>query len=103
LANVTHPAVRASAFALNILIIHLFGDAFSPWLIGLLTGQARQWAAALGDGGPAWLVGLLSSCGGMDFGFAVVSVMVLAAGLFWLWGARYLERDTALAPTRVAG
>ena len=28
IANVTHPAVRASAFALVILIIHLFGDTF---------------------------------------------------------------------------
>src|SRR5262249_13231373 len=26
LANVTHPSIRASAFAINIFIIHLFGD-----------------------------------------------------------------------------
>jgi hypothetical protein len=28
--------------------------------------------------------------------------MILLAAVFWLWGARYLERDTALAPTRGA-
>ena len=30
LANVTHPSVRATAFAVNILAIHLLGDALSP-------------------------------------------------------------------------
>src|SRR5205085_402131 len=34
LANVTHPSIRASAFAVNILIIHLFGDVSSPPLVG---------------------------------------------------------------------
>jgi hypothetical protein len=94
--------VRSSAFALNILVIHLFGDAFSPPIIGYLAGQGRAWAAAHPEW-PEWLVRLLSSRGGMDFGFAVVSVMILAAGVLWLWGARHLQRDTALAPTRVAG
>src|SRR5262249_37657846 len=36
LANVTHPAIRASAFALNILIIHALGDAVSPAIIGAI-------------------------------------------------------------------
>lgn len=101
LANVTHPAVRASAFALNILVIHLFGDAFSPPIIGFLAGQGRAWAAAHPDG-PRWLVDLVGSRGGMDFGFAVVSLAILASGVFWLMGARHLERDTRAAPTRVA-
>ena len=38
----------------------------------------------------------------MDFSFCVVSLMILLAGVFWLWGADYLERDTALASTRIA-
>lgn len=78
LANVTHPAMRASAFALNIFIIHVLGDAISPLVIG-----------AIKD---AW---------NLAVGFVVVSVMILVAGLLWLWGARYLQRDTALAPTRL--
>jgi predicted MFS family arabinose efflux permease len=85
LANVTHPSMRASGFALNILIIHLFGDAISPFLIG--------WIA--GDTGAAQ--GQLD----LDSGFIVVSALMLAGGLCWLWGARYLERDTQLAPTRL--
>jgi MFS family permease len=78
LANVTHPAVRASGFALNILIIHLFGDVISPPVIG-------------------WITSVWS----LDDGFMVVSAMMLVGGLLWLWGARYLERDTALAPLRI--
>jgi MFS family permease len=79
LANVTHPAIRASAFALNIFVIHMLGDAFSPPLIGLIAGHSN-----------------------MNIGFATVSGVILLGGIFWLWGARYLERDTALAPTRLA-
>jgi MFS family permease len=98
-ANVTHPAVRASAFALEILIIHLFGDAFAPPIIGYITGWARQSAQA---GQRSWWTDFLGRHGGMDFSFFVVSLLILLAGVIWLWGARYLERDTALAPTRGA-
>lgn len=77
LANVTHPAVRASGFALNILIIHLFGDAFSPPLIGRLSGR-------YGD----------------QFGFLVIAFVVLLGGIFWTWGSVYLEKDTRLSGTR---
>jgi hypothetical protein len=80
LANVTHPAVRSSAFALNILIIHLFGDAISPPLIGKITGL---WG------------------GNMNAGFAAVSIMIGAAGIFWLFGVPHLARDTAQAPRRL--
>ncbi|HJT76093.1 MAG TPA: hypothetical protein VJ739_02735, partial [Gemmataceae bacterium] len=79
LANVTHPAVRASAFALNILVIHALGDAVSPPVIGLIQDKT----------------------GSLNAGFAFVSVLVLVGGVLWLWGARYLARDTALAPTRL--
>jgi MFS family permease len=78
LANVTHPAVRASGFALNILIIHALGDVISPPIIGYIAGKTS-----------------------MTVGFIVVSTMMMISGLFWLCGVRYLERDTALAPTRL--
>jgi MFS family permease len=77
LANVTHPSMRASAFALNILIIHAFGDAISPPLLGWISGKEH-----------------------MDRGFTVVSLAMLLGGIFWLLGAKYLKRDTELAPTR---
>ena len=34
LANVIHPSMRGSAYALNIFVIHALGDAISPPLIG---------------------------------------------------------------------
>ncbi|MBA3856889.1 MAG: MFS transporter [Cyanobacteria bacterium PR.3.49] len=74
LANVTHPMVRASAFALNILIIHALGDVISPMIIGAV-------ADATG--------------GNMNTAFLVVSAFILLAGVLWLWGARYLGADTA--------
>jgi len=72
LANVTPPATRSTAFALNILIIHIFGDAISPPLIGWIAGQTN-----------------------MNFAFLVVSAMMVVAAACWLMGARTLGRDTA--------
>ncbi|HEV2970017.1 MAG TPA: MFS transporter [Pirellulales bacterium] len=80
LANVTHPAMRATAYALNIFVIHLLGDAISPPLIGGINDLAG---------------------GNMDAGFLAISITILISGLFWLFGARYLARDTELAPTRL--
>jgi predicted MFS family arabinose efflux permease len=78
LANVTHPLLRAPGFALNILVIHLLGDATSPFIMGGIAGFSN-----------------------LNWSFAFVSVMVLIGGILWLWGAKYLERDTALAPHRL--
>jgi MFS transporter, Spinster family, sphingosine-1-phosphate transporter len=79
LANVSHPSIRAASFALNILLIHAFGDVLSPVVIGVLSDRYN-----------------------MHFAFVVVGAMFLVAGILWLLGARYLERDTALAATRLA-
>jgi MFS family permease len=74
LANVTRSRIRATAFAVNILIIHLLGDVISPPLIGVITGFS--------DLGTAFLV---------------VSVAIPAGGLLWVLGARYLDEDTRKA------
>jgi predicted MFS family arabinose efflux permease len=71
LANVALPTVRATAFALNILVIHLFGDAFSPPLIGAIAGH--------------W---------NMNIGFFVVSGTMLLSGVLWQVGMRVLDADT---------
>jgi MFS family permease len=81
LANVTHPSIRAAGYALNIFVIHLFGDAASPVIIGLLNGY-------FGD---------------MNKSFLVVGLTFLVAGVLWLCGVRFLERDTRRAPTSLQG
>lgn len=74
LANVTHPSIRATAFAVNILVIHALGDAISPPAIGYIADKSN-----------------------MNVAFMVVSAMFVMGGIFWLLGAKYLERDTAAA------
>jgi MFS family permease len=76
LANVTHPSVRATAFALNILFIHAVGDAISPPIIGAITDRTG---------------------GNMNVGFGVVGAMMLVGAVFWWIGSRYLDRDTERA------
>lgn len=71
LANVTSPAIRSTAFALNIFIIHALGDAISPPLIGWIAGQTS-----------------------MNFAFIIVSATMVLASAFWLIGTKYLPRDT---------
>jgi len=70
-ANVSLPSVRATAFAVNILIIHALGDATSPPLIGAIAGHTN-----------------------MNVGFFVVSAMMLISGLLWLAGMKSLPADT---------
>lgn len=78
LANVTHPAMRATAFALNIFFIHAFGDVISPPIIGAIADKSS-----------------------LENGFRLVSFTVLVGGLLWLWATRYLARDTERAPMRL--
>jgi MFS family permease len=72
LANVTHPNVRATAFALNIFLIHAFGDAPSPPILGHMADKF-----------------------GWNASFGLVTATTAAGGVFWILGARYLQRDTA--------
>jgi len=78
-ANVAGPKVRATAFALNILIIHLFGDALSPPLLGLIAGRSN-----------------------MNVAFLVISVTMLLSGIIWLFGMKYLAADTAAVENQPA-
>ena len=72
LANVSLPSVRATAFALDILVIHALGDAIAPPLLGFVAGHSN-----------------------MNVAFLVLSAMMLVAGVLWLRGAKYLPADTA--------
>jgi MFS family permease len=94
LANVSHPSIRASAFALNILVIHALGDVISPLIIGAVTDATRG-VTFLGTGSSD------PNAGNMDLAFLVVSFMIFVGGILWLWGTRYLEHDTQMAPRRL--
>jgi hypothetical protein len=78
LANVSHPSIRAAGFALNIFLIHAFGDVISPVVIGVVGDQYD-----------------------MNRAFILVGAMFVVAGILWLLGVRHLQRDTAIAPMRL--
>jgi MFS family permease len=86
LANVVGPKVRATAFALNILIIHALGDAISPPLLGAVAGHSAR-----PDGSPD-----------MNVAFLVVSAAMLVSGIIWLFGMKYLAADTAAVENQPA-
>ena len=76
LANVSLPAVRATAFAANIFIIHAFGDVQAFWLLGYIGGHTN-----------------------MHVAFLFVSGIIFVSGLVWLIGVKYLPADTAAVET----
>jgi MFS family permease len=71
LANVTRHKIRATAFAINILIIHALGDVISPPLIGLMADRSNLGTA-----------------------LTIISVLILVAGVLWNMGARHLDAET---------
>jgi len=72
LANVSLPAVRATAFAANIFVIHAFGDVQAFWLLGYIGGHTN-----------------------MHVAFLFLSGIILLSGAAWLIGVKYLPADTA--------
>jgi MFS transporter, Spinster family, sphingosine-1-phosphate transporter len=80
LANVSLPAVRATAFAANIFIIHAFGDVQAFWLLGYIGGHTN-----------------------MHVAFLFVSGIILLSGVAWLIGVKYLPADTAAVENAAPG
>ena len=79
LANVSLPAVRATAFAVNIFVIHALGDVQAFWLLGYIGGHTNIRVA-----------------------FVFVSGIILLSGLAWLIGTKYLPADTAAVEKAIA-
>jgi MFS transporter, Spinster family, sphingosine-1-phosphate transporter len=77
LANVSLPAVRATAFAVNILVVHAFGDVQAFWLLGYIGGHTN-----------------------MHVAFLFVSGIIFLSGVTWLAGVKYLPADTAAVEGR---
>ena len=76
LANVSLPAVRATAFAANIFVIHALGDVQAFWLLGYIGGHTN-----------------------MHVAFLFVSGIIFISGVVWLMGVKYLPADTAAVET----
>jgi MFS family permease len=76
LVNVVPPAMRSTAFAINIFLIHVLGDIWSPIAIGAL-------ADATG--------------GNLTVGMLLTVAAIGGAGVLFLRGMRYLEQDQRAA------
>jgi predicted MFS family arabinose efflux permease len=70
--NVSLPAVRAMAFALNFFVINVLGDLLGFPSIGFVGGHSN-----------------------IRIAFLFVTGVMLLSGLIWLAGMRYLPRDAA--------
>ena len=74
LANVSRSPIRATAFAINILIIHMLGDVISPPIIGGIADVAS-----------------------LQMGLLITSIMIPVGGILWVVGSRFLDEDTTRA------
>ncbi len=59
--SVVHPRMRATAMAINILVIHLFGDAISPVLMGRIS-----------DMSDSLILGMLTGCAAVPVGGVIL-------------------------------
>ncbi len=75
--NIVSPSMRATALALQILVIHLFGDVPSPPLIGVISDASSLGRAVL-----------------------IMPIAILLGGIFWIWAARYGARTSAVRSHR---
>ncbi len=88
--DVAPSALRASAVAISLLIAHLFGDAFSPTIVGVLATQfdpthGQHFAASVA--GQDLSIALLVTC----------TPALVIAGLIGIFGARWMKEDIAAA------
>ncbi len=79
--NVTLPKIRAAAFAVNILILHLLGDIPSPYVMGAVSDWVRH-----GDTEAAKQLSLF-------WGLSVTIPALVLSGILFCMGTRHLEAD----------
>ncbi len=76
LVNSVEPGLRARAFGLSILCIHLFGDVLSPPLIGMVS----------------------DATGSLERALIMVPIAIATGGLVWIIGWRTLPEPPTPAP-----
>jgi len=74
IANVSRSEVRATAYAVNIFVIHALGDAISPAVVGLVSDRV-----------------------GLAMAFWIAPGTLALAALFCFWGMRTYAADAARA------
>ncbi len=81
IVNVVSPGFRAFAFSISTMMLHLLGDAASPYLIGWVSDASKQ------RGGP-----------GLATAIQINALPVLLGGVVLLIGARYFKPAPGTPP-----
>ncbi len=108
IANVVPPNLRASAYAIALVTVHVLGDFWSPSLIGWVArtfGQADTMATVYGQA-LAFLGAVPTQPKGQEpenlvAGLLVVVPAIVFSGVVLLAGARHLPREMALMLARL--
>jgi MFS family permease len=87
LVNSVPPAIRASAMALNIVVIHACGDVISRFGVGKLSDSLAAGNAVL-IAGLARILGIDPTQEHLTAALLVVPGGLFVSALFFLWGAR---------------
>ncbi|MDX6406510.1 MAG: transporter, Spinster family, sphingosine-phosphate transporter [Blastocatellia bacterium] len=87
LVNSVPPAIRASAMALNIVVIHACGDVISRFGVGKLSDSLAGGNAGL-IAGFARVLGIDPTREHLTAALLVVPAALFLSAIFFLWGAR---------------
>jgi MFS transporter, Spinster family, sphingosine-1-phosphate transporter len=87
LVNSVPPTIRASAMAMNIVVIHVCGDVISRFGVGKLSDSLAAGNATL-IAGLARLLGINPAQEHLTAALLVVPAGLLVSALFFLWGSR---------------
>jgi hypothetical protein len=96
LVNSVPPSIRASAMALNIVVIHSCGDLISRFGVGKLSDSLAEGRAGL-IGGFARLLGIDPAREHLTAALLVVPGGLLISALFFLWGAQKHKGASSLS------
>jgi MFS family permease len=95
LVNSVPPAIRASAMALNIVVIHACGDLISRFGVGKLSDSLAEGKASF-IGAFAKFLGIDPAREHLTAALLVVPAGLLISALFFLWGARKHSHQSSL-------
>ena len=79
IANVSSPAIRSTAFAVNLFFIHLLGDAVSPTIIGGFSDLLHKFGMAQSSS--------------LNLSMYIMPIMMVISGILFLLGTPYLAKD----------
>lgn len=94
LVNSVPPLVRATAVALNIVIIHIMGDVISRFGVGVLSDSLQAGRLSF-IAGIARLLGIEAQRQHLTAALLVVPISLLLSSLLFLWGAASQKNATS--------